>query len=375
METLVVHELNLETSLHGVVLVGTVKYAGVGSGRELVGQGQFEIGEFPLGPQVAHAPDAGFSLGVLLLLHATDDGAVLLDFPRTFGELEAIQVLAVEEDFGKNMLNGSENKESREYEESFHLEYYWGNGDAGQWLRWGSIVVSGRASATLDHANANHRMDGTMKGLLTILCLSWALTGCQKPDLEDPDVFEEIASQAIDRGTLEAKRVKGLLVLCIPDTEKPFSGWVKENYDNGQLKRLGYLNDGAKDGLWTSWHENGRKQMEIRYKKDVMHGTMSTWYANGQKKGVGQIKDGEMDGRWEEWYENGWKSKVQNCDFGKLISATVWKPDGEKCPVTNVVNGNGELIDYNDDGTIEIRYTFKDGVGIEDSNRTNDTSP
>jgi antitoxin component YwqK of YwqJK toxin-antitoxin module len=102
---------------------------------------------------------------------------------------------------------------------------------------------------------------------------------------------------------------------------------------------------------------------------------MSTWYANGQKKGVGQIKDGEMDGRWEEWYENGWKSKVQNCDFGKLISATVWKPDGEKCPVTNVVNGNGELIDYNDDGTIEKRYTIKDGVGIKDSNRTGETSP
>jgi len=214
-----------------------------------------------------------------------------------------------------------------------------------------------------------------MKGLLMIFCLSAVLAGCQKPDLEDPGVFEEIASGAIDPGTLEAKRVKGLLVLCIPDTEKPYSGWVKETHDNGQLKSLGYLNDGAKDGLWTSWHENGRKQLEIRYKKDVIHGTMSTWHANGQKKGVGQIKDGEMDGRWEEWYENGWKSKVQNCEFGKLISAIVWKPDGEKCPVTNVVKGNGELIDYNDDGTIEKRYTIKDGVGARDSNRTGETSP
>ena len=61
-----------------------------------------------------------------------------------------------------------------------------------------------------------------MKGLLSILCLSWVLTSCQKPDLEDPEMFEEIASQAIDPGTLEAKRVKGLLVLCIPDTEDPY---------------------------------------------------------------------------------------------------------------------------------------------------------
>ena len=214
-----------------------------------------------------------------------------------------------------------------------------------------------------------------MKGLLSILCLSWVLTGCQKPDLEDPEVFEEIASQAIDPTTLEAKRVKGLMVLCIPGTEKPFSGWVKENYDNGRLKRLGYLNEGAKDGLWTSWHENGEKQLEIRYKKDVLHGETSSWHPNGQKKSVGNIRDGEMDGPWEEWYENGWKERVQNCDFGKLLSATVWKPDGEKCPVSNIVNGKGELIDYNEDGTIDKRHTFKDGVGIEDSNRTGETSP
>jgi hypothetical protein len=43
--------------------------------------------------------------------------------------------------------------------------------------------------------------------------------------------------------------------------------------------------------------------------------------------------------------------------------------------VTNVVKGNGELIDYNDDGTIEKRYTIKDGVGARDSNRTGETSP
>jgi len=214
-----------------------------------------------------------------------------------------------------------------------------------------------------------------MKGILSILCLSWALTGCQKPDLDDPEVFEEIASQASDLGTLVSKRVKGLMVLCIPGTEKPFSGWVKENYENGRLKRLGYLNEGAKDGLWNSWHENGEKQLELRYKKDVLHGKTSSWHPNGQKKSAGNIRDGEMDGPWEEWYENGWKERVQNCDFGKLVSATVWKPDGEKCPVSNVVNGKGELIDYNEDGTIDKRHTFKDGVSIEDSNRTGETSP
>ena len=37
--------------------------------------------------------------------------------------LDYFQVQNVQEDFGEYVLNDSENKESREYEESFHLEY------------------------------------------------------------------------------------------------------------------------------------------------------------------------------------------------------------------------------------------------------------
>ena len=32
------------------------------------------------------------------------------------------------------------------------------------------------------------------------------------------------------------------------------------------------------------------------------------------------------------------------------MSAKVWKPNGEKCPVTNVVDGNGLVVIYDDDG-------------------------
>ena len=72
------------------------------------------------------------------------------------------------------------------------------------------------------------------------------------------------------------------------------------------------------------------------------------------------------------------------------MSAVSWKPNGEKCPVTNVKDGNGVLVWYwksgkksietnykdgkrhgleiiwNRDGTEGARWTFKDGELVED---------
>ena len=45
----------------------------------------------------------------------------------------------------------------------------------------------------------------------------------------------------------------------------------------------------------------------------------------------------------------------------KLISSTSWKPDGQKCPETNVINGNGLLVLYNEDGTELSRSYYKNG--------------
>jgi len=42
------------------------------------------------------------------------------------------------------------------------------------------------------------------------------------------------------------------------------------------------------------------------------------------------------------------------------MSTVVWKPNGEKCPVTNLKDGNGFLVWYNEDGTERIRETYKD---------------
>ena len=46
---------------------------------------------------------------------------------------------------------------------------------------------------------------------------------------------------------------------------------------------------------------------------------------------------------------------------GKIMSAFVWKPNGEKCSVTNVKDGNGVVVSYKRDGTELYRLNYKDG--------------
>ena len=71
-------------------------------------------------------------------------------------------------------------------------------------------------------------------------------------------------------------------------------------------------------------------------------------------------------GRAERFYENGQKQSKRDYKDGKLVTSVAWKPNGEKCPVTNVKDGDGVGVRYNEDGTEKARYTYKDGELVED---------
>ena len=78
-----------------------------------------------------------------------------------------------------------------------------------------------------------------------------------------------------------------------------------------------------------------------------------------------KMPTGFRDGLNTRCYKNGQKYYEHIYKDGKLVTAVAWKPNGEKCPVTNVVNGNGVWVWYNDDGTESFRTTYKDGVKVD----------
>ena len=66
------------------------------------------------------------------------------------------------------------------------------------------------------------------------------------------------------------------------------------------------LKDGKKDGLVTSWLENGQKSMEGHWKEDKWHGLWVVWHENGQKWFEEIYKDGKMvEGSAKYWNSKG----------------------------------------------------------------------
>ena len=138
-----------------------------------------------------------------------------------------------------------------------------------------------------------------------------------KIDLDDNETRKKIIAEAIDEDKLQFRDMKGEELAYAPDQQTPYTGWGKVIYSNGHIWRVNQYKDGKDDGPSTSWYSNGRKKWETTYKD------------------------------------------------GKPMSIVVWKPNGEKCPVSNVdKDGNEVVVLYNDDGSEYTRTTYKDSEPV-----------
>ena len=162
---------------------------------------------------------------------------------------------------------------------------------------------------------------------------------------KDGSVKEPVNGEnLIDRGGL----------LYETNGQKPYTGDVFELHKDGSRKYTGLLKGGKKDGLWTSWYENGQKDEEVVYKDGEEHGLVTNWYENGQKSekitmrygkldglykrwhrngkkwSEGGFKDGERDGLWNRWHDNGQKWSEQTYKDGELNFSKCWDEDGNE---------------------------------------------
>jgi antitoxin component YwqK of YwqJK toxin-antitoxin module len=128
--------------------------------------------------------------------------------------------------------------------------------------------------------------------------------------------------------------------------ENPYSGWYGQWDDNGKLRNLRHFSNGILEGPVFSWRENGNKFHQGYYKVGRKNGIFVFWGKNLTKIREQNFKAGKLDGVCTAWYENGSKSALQTFSEGKILSAIGWKPNGERCPSTEVIDGVGIIISY-----------------------------
>ena len=178
--------------------------------------------------------------------------------------------------------------------------------------------------------------EGTEKAIL----FSPLMADEAKPNLDDPAKLEKTLAEALNLSVIEKRGDEGEELFHAPDSQEPYTGWVKRMYENGKVHGLLQIKKGKPHGLATMWHENGQKRGEDNYKDGKMNGLTTTWYENGQKRRETNYVDGELNGLWKGWYENGQKRRETNYVDGKKHGLhTEWDGNGKVTSQTKWENG------------------------------------
>lgn len=229
-------------------------------------------------------------------------------------------------------------------------------------------------------------------------------------DLDDPKTLAKVIEEAIIFNKLNNIGNKDNIILRSAEEKTPYTGWSKRMHPNGKVKSLMQINHGSPDrliewfengqkqmdeihegakiltvkwhrngnlagrtsslnakhhGLWSIWHENGKRKAEVNWKNGEMNGLQTFWYEDGQKKEETFFINSLKNGPRTEWYKNGQTRYQANYIKGRMESAVVWKPNAKKCPITFIDEGEGIIVNYNQDGTEMNRIPFPEGAGFQ----------
>jgi predicted esterase len=95
---------------------------------------------------------------------------------------------------------------------------------------------------------------------------------------------------------------------------------VKDYFENGQIQMDAFYSSfdknvkegsqcnyrsNTKEGLYTTWYENGQVEHSATYKKGLVNGLSAFWYKNGIKESEENWLHGQLNGKVKYWTEQG----------------------------------------------------------------------
>ncbi len=85
---------------------------------------------------------------------------------------------------------------------------------------------------------------------------------------------------------------------------KPYTGWLYENYDNGTpAKQIPYY-EGKIEGTMRTWYENKTPEQVRTYTTGEKQGLHRGWWPNCNPKFEYQFVNDEHNGTAKEWFNN-----------------------------------------------------------------------
>ena len=116
------------------------------------------------------------------------------------------------------------------------------------------------------------------------MAISLLAAGCSHKNLS-----EKVNKRPLDGVSLNQLQNRGIDGYYVFETDSPYNGEVIDYYDNQQIKYLAKIEFGFKEGLWTSWHQNGVKKMReiIPMEKRMVYGRLGIKMVEKAQKEIG----------------------------------------------------------------------------------------
>ena len=153
-----------------------------------------------------------------------------------------------------------------------------------------------------------------------------------------------------------------LLTSCHNNNIEYFiKGEIKTELLNGVL----FLNNKPFKGILLSYHENGTKKSEIRYKKGKKYGMEKKWYKDGKIRMERQYYNGIKINIHKGWWDNEKLKYRYVFDNNGRYNGKVeeWYVNGQKLREFNYTEGleNGKQKLWDLDGNIKANYEVING--------------
>lgn len=210
-------------------------------------------------------------------------------------------------------------------------------------------------------------------------------------------IGEEFYSKGIENGSFKTWYANGQLVEELNYKNGVKEGVWKKYYENGKIRQEAFHLNGKLDGDYKIFTDEGKPFVEGKYKEDkkagiwyyytstgaiekiekyrdgnlfseqMMNGKKEEFYKNNIPKSSVNYSNGKKSGLFSEWYEAGeWKKKLIKGEDGKpdeweeYLEGQVLKRTGKY--VNDLLDG--EIIDYNPDGSMAKKQMYKAGVPV-----------
>lgn len=184
---------------------------------------------------------------------------------------------------------------------------------------------------------------------LIIVCIS--TIGCSSPNAKiTKNIFEKVDVSQIPKITImENDNRLSMNNGYYYFNKKPFSGFIKSNFDATSIKSIGSYYQGKQHGITKTYFPNGDIESERSYKDGIGYGRHFVKWENGNMKYDFNYFNDKREGLQNQWYES-----------GKKYYELTFQNDRE----------NGMQKAWRENGKPYINYEVKDGerYGLQKSN-------